>query len=207
METIYRTTAPLVLASRSPRRIDFLTALGLHFQVIPADVDESFIEGETFEEHVLRLSEKKARAVSAQHPEAYILGADTLVAVEKRLLGKPEDGEDAARMLRMLSGNTHRVISGFSIIRESTGDIYRQCVGTDVTMRTVFPEEIEAYTATQEPLDKAGAYAIQGMAMTMVTDVQGSYTNVVGLPVPEVMTALMELGAIVVNEQDTMTNE
>ena len=206
MTTIYRTTAPLMLASRSPRRIDFLTALGLQFRVIPADVDESFMEGETFEEHVLRLSVKKARAVSAHHSEEYILGADTLVAVENRLLGKPEDKEDAARMLRILSGNTHRVISGFSIIRESTGDIHRQCVETGVTMRNIHPNEIEAYTATKEPLDKAGAYAIQGMAMTMVTEVQGSYTNVVGLPVPEVITALMELGAVVVERQD-MTHE
>jgi len=203
VKTIYRTTAPLVLASRSPRRIDFLTALGLQFQVLPADVDESFMEGETFEEHVLRLSEKKARAVSSYHPEAFVLGADTLVAVGDGLLGKPENGEDAARMLRILSGNTHQVISGFSIIRESTRDMYRRCVRTGVTMRNILPEEIDAYAATREPLDKAGAYAIQGMAMTMVTDVQGSYTNVVGLPVPEVMTALMELGAVVVDNEDT----
>lgn len=202
MTTIYRTTAPLILASRSPRRIDFLTALGLQFRAVPADVDESFMEGETFEEHVLRLSEKKARAVSADLPDAYVLGADTLVAVDDRLMGKPVDGEDAARMLRVLSGRTHRVISGFSIVRESTGAAYRQCVETDVTMRRILPEEIEAYTKTQEPLDKAGAYAVQGMAMTMVTEVRGSYTNVVGLPVPEVMTALMELGAVVVNRQD-----
>jgi len=201
--TIYRTTAPLILASRSPRRIDFLNNLGLQFQVLPADVDESFVEGETFEEHVLRLSEKKARAVSPRYPEAYVLGADTLVAVDDQLLGKPEDRAHAARMLRMLSDNTHRVISGFCIVRESTGDIHAQCVETDVTMREILPEEIEAYTATEEPLDKAGAYAIQGMAMTMVTEVNGSYTNVVGLPVPEVMTALMSLGAVVVNTKDT----
>ncbi|MBN1883392.1 MAG: septum formation protein Maf [Deltaproteobacteria bacterium] len=203
MTTIYRTTAPLILASRSPRRIDFLSTLGLQFRVIPADVDETFRAGETFEEHVLRLSVEKARAVSVHHPDAYILGADTLVAVDNRLLGKPEDPEDAARMLRILSGNTHRVISGFSIIREATESIYKQCVETDVTMRNILPEEIEAYAATLEPLDKAGAYAIQGMAMAMVTKIEGSYTNVVGLPVPEVITALMELGAVVVNRQDT----
>jgi septum formation protein len=103
-------------------------------------------------------------------------------------------------MLRVLSGDTHRVVSGFAIIRESTGTAYRHCVKTDVTMRHILPEEIEAYTNSQEPLDKAGAYAVQGMAMTMVTKIEGSYTNVVGLPVPEVMTALMELGAVVVDK-------
>jgi septum formation protein len=193
----------LILASRSPRRIDFLNSLGLEFQVVPADVGESFMEGETFTEHVLRLSEKKARAVSPRFPDAYVLGADTLVAVDGKLLGKPENRAEAARMLRMLSGNTHRVISGFCIVRESTGDIHARCVETGVTLRDVLPEEIEAYTATEEPLDKAGAYAIQGMAMTMVTEVTGSYTNVVGLPVPEVVTALMDLGAVVVKGQDT----
>jgi septum formation protein len=195
-EGLYRTHKRIVLASHSPRRRELLTALGIVFEVIGADVDESARAGESVEEHVLRLAGQKAWAVSSSHPDAVVLGADTVVVVDKTVLGKPADQKDAARMLGMLSGRTHEVLTGIAVIVPSCQDAYAQVVRTAVTIRGLDPMEIAAYVATGEPMDKAGAYAVQGMASAFITRIEGSYPNVVGLPTAEVVGLLLTLGAI-----------
>ena len=193
---LYRTIKRIILASHSPRRRELLTALGIVFEVIGTDLDESMTAGESVEEHVLRLAGQKAWAVSCRNPDALVLGADTVVVVDGAVLGKPADEEDAARMLGMLSGRTHEVLTGIAIIPPQCQDAYAQVVRTAVVMRGLDPKEIAAYVATGEPMDKAGAYAVQGMASAFITRIEGSYPNVVGLPTAEVIGLLLTLGAV-----------
>lgn len=174
----------LILASRSPRRRELLAQAGFTFEVDSADVPEHRQSNEDAIRFVTRLAREKAEAVATRRPElasnAIILGADTVVVVDDEVLGKPHDAEDAARMLRVLSGRTHQVITGVCLAkggeRQSAAEV------TFVRFSTVSDEEIEAYVATGEPLDKAGAYAIQGRAGRWVPRIQGCYFNVVGLP-------------------------
>lgn len=204
----------LVLASASPRRQELLRNAGISFVIQPADVDETPLPGESPRGCAERLACDKALAVWKTRPQDQVLGADTIVVVDNTILGKPADGEDAARMLRMLSGRVHQVITGVCTVRATCAD----ATGTDrvnqqlparqlktdnrelttasettlVTMSAISEDEIQAYVATGEPMDKAGAYAIQGMASRWIPRIEGDYSNVVGLPVALVYRMLRE---------------
>lgn len=187
----------IILASASPRRSELLQQVGFDFEVIPSQVDETEITGETPEEHVIRLSLDKAREVSTRDDidGRWVIGSDTIVLRDAEILGKPLDSEDAARMLRSLSGRTHQVLSGYAILDRGTGENRAAAVTTRVTFRSLTDAEIAGYIATGEPTDKAGSYAIQGLGAFMVSRIEGSYSNVVGLPLCEVVQALEMLGA------------
>lgn len=193
---LFRSRGHIILASNSPRRRELLLSVGIGFDVIPADVDESYLLGERFDEHVTRLSEEKARAIADRFPGAFVLGSDTIVVIDDTLLGKPGDESEAQAMLSRLSGRTHTVFTGFCLIAKTTGIKRAGFVSSKVTMKELTSDEIEAYVATGEPMDKAGAYAIQGYSAYMVARVEGSYTTIVGLPLTEVIGLLKEVGAI-----------
>lgn len=179
-------TPTLVLASASPRRRELLGRLGVPFDVRPADVDEAPRPGEPAEALVRRLAVDKAEAVlaAAPEPELVVLGADTLVAVDGEVLGKPLDADDARRMLRLLSGSRHQVLTGVALaVRFGTAaSLDVEVAVTNVTMAAWTDEEIDAYVASGEPMDKAGSYAIQEVGDRFVTSIEGSFDNVVGLP-------------------------
>jgi septum formation protein len=170
----------LVLASKSPRRAELLEAAGLPFIVRAAEVDETPREAETPEDYVLRLAEEKACAVPCQ-PDEIVLGADTTVVLDGAILGKPVDAADAARMIDSLAGRRHEVLTGVCL--RAGNRIERQCASTSVWFAPMQPSEIREYVASGEPMDKAGAYGIQGLASRYIQRVEGPYTNVVGLPV------------------------
>ena len=185
----------LVLASASPRRRDLLSAIGIHFQVVPANIDEGAADNESPVAHVKRLALAKARRVSEKIPDRWVLGADTIVVKDKQILGKPRDEQEAKRMLSMLSHATHTVYTGYALVHARRPEIEK--IGyarSNVLIRRLAPEEIAAYVRTGEPMDKAGAYAVQGIGAAIVERVSGSYTNVVGLPLCEVARDLKELG-------------
>ena len=188
------TNAKLILASQSPRRKYLLEQAGLHFSVIPSPFDENRIAPEAPAAYVRRLAEAKANSVAVQYPAAWVIGADTIVAADNRLLGKPGSTEEARSMLNCLSGKTHQVHTGFCISRSSTHTMFSDAVCTDVTFKALSDKEIEWYIRTGEPFDKAGAYAIQGMGTFLVRRISGSYSNVVGLPVCEVVEILIREG-------------
>lgn len=171
----------VMLASASPRRAELLRAAGIAFDVQPADVDETLHEGETPEAYVRRVAIEKARTIAARAPDAVVIAADTTVVVDEHILAKPADDEDARRMLRLLSGRSHEVLTGVCVARGR--DEETRVVSTLVTFAPLADEEIAWYVASGEPADKAGAYAIQGLASRFVTRIDGSYSNVVGLPV------------------------
>lgn len=181
----------LILASCSPRRSELLTLAGIPFDAVSPDVDETC--GLSAGEAVAVLSARKAEAVGAQFPGRFVLAADTLVAADGIPLGKPRDAEDAARMLRMLSGRTHQVYTGVSV-RSPDGRLFTETDCSDVTFCPVPEEEILAYVRTGEPLDKAGAYALQGRASLWITRLEGSYSSVIGLPLYLVRRLLLEAG-------------
>jgi septum formation protein len=172
----------LVLASGSPRRRALLRRLGRPFRVVVPDVDERALPGEDPARHVRRLALAKARAVARRVPAGLVLGADTVVALDGRILGKPRDARDAVLMLSLLSGRTHEVLTGVALVAGGARRGPTAVVRTRVTMRPLRAGEIRDYVAGGEPLDKAGAYAIQGGARRFVERVEGSRTNVVGLP-------------------------
>jgi septum formation protein len=186
----------LVLASASPRRRELLQQIGLRFQVIPSRAEEQVLQGETPEEHVIRLSLDKATEVANRDDISgrWFIGSDTIVLCDNRILGKPEDELHAATMLRQLSGREHQVLSGYAIIDRQTGKQRSAAVSTKVWFRQLTESEITSYIATGEPADKAGAYAIQGMGICFVARIEGSYTNVVGLPLCKLTLAMKELG-------------
>lgn len=186
---------PLILASNSPRRKRLLQQIGLPFRSLPSDVDENQAPGEPPVKAVL-LAEKKAKAVYSQSKESWILGADTMVVVGRRILGKPRDHEDIHSMLSRLSGQEHEVITGFCLLNPSGGMAHSEAITTLVKMKRLGEEEINAYVATGEPFGKAGGYAIQGVGAFMVESISGSYTNVVGLPVCALIKSLLALGAL-----------
>ena len=186
----------IVLASASPRRCELLESAGIIFTVFPGDVDETPFAGEEPVAHVLRLAEGKASDVSTRVAGRFFIGADTIVLADKEIMGKPRDNADAVRMLRKLSGKVHQVITGFAVLDRETGSVESRSISTDVTFKTLEDEEISVYVATGCPLDKAGAYAIQGGAAYMVERIDGSYTNVVGLPLCEVVETLRKMGAL-----------
>jgi septum formation protein len=170
----------LVLASRSPRRSELLLAAGFRFTVRAADIDETPREGEDPGDYVLRLAEEKARAVILAEDEI-VLAADTTVVLRNEILGKPKDATDAARMLRALSGQRHEVMTGVCLRR--TDQMLRDIVSTSVWFARLNSREIKDYVSSGEPMDKAGAYGIQGLASRYIERIDGSYSNVVGLPV------------------------
>jgi septum formation protein len=183
---------PVVLASASPRRVEFLRRLVEEFEVLPADLDETPHPGEAPKEMALRLATEKARHVALLRPAALVIGADTVVEIGGKSLGKPTDPLDAGRMLQELSGKWHQVITGVCMI--APGHIERFAETTEVLFRQVTPEEIRAYVQTGEPMDKAGAYAIQGGAASFVDGIKGSLTNVIGFPLEEVKKRLGQIG-------------
>ncbi len=185
----------LILASASPRREELLSLTGIGFRVVPGEVNEQIEDGESPEEHVLRLSAEKADAVAGQHPDAWVLGADTVVTIDGEILGKPARRDEAREMICRLSGRTHRVVTGFTIVRTASGDRCSRAVSSEVTFREIAPEEIEWYISTEEPYDKAGGYAVQGRAALFIREIRGSHTNVIGLPICEVVETLRDLGA------------
>lgn len=177
---------PLVLASTSPRRRWLLEKLGRPFDVIGPDVAEVAHPGELPDVFAQRMADEKAGEVAARRPEAWILAADTVVARDREALGKPRDAADAVAMLTALAGRAHTVFTGVALRRPGGAIAERVVVGTPVVFRTLARAEIDAYLATGEPFDRAGAYAIQGEGAHLVDRVEGSYTNVIGLPLPEV---------------------
>jgi septum formation protein len=195
----------IVLASASPRRQELLRNAGIPFTVQPADINETPLAGESPRDCAERLAREKALAVSQSGPQDYVLGADTIVVVEHAILGKPRDFDHARSMLRLLSGRTHAVITGVCVVQPVVGG---QCSvasknktqvaseTTLVTMCEISDNEIRDYIATGEPMDKAGAYAIQGIASRWIPRIAGDYSNVVGLPVALVYAILRERGAI-----------
>lgn len=188
----------IILASRSPRRKDLMAAAGLVFRVVAADIEEIARPGESPAAFAERAAREKAEAVAARLPERpggrIIIGCDTVVTIDGAILGKPEDAEEASAMLRRLSGRSHRVLSGLCVLRVP-GRLGTRVVETQVDFRSLGEADIARYVATGEPMDKAGAYAIQGGAAHMVASIRGSYTNVVGLPVFELVGLLGEIGA------------
>lgn len=184
----------LILASASPRRAELLRNAGVGFEVVPAHVAESRRPGEPAEEFVRRLARDKAQAVAAREPSRLVLGADTEVVVEGEVLGKPRDAGDAARMLRLLSGRSHWVTTGVCLLGPGVADTRTET--TRVSFDQLSEEEIRDYIASGEPMDKAGAYAIQGIASRWIMRLDGCYFNVVGLPVPLVYRMLREHDAI-----------
>ena len=191
------TTLNIVLASASPRRRELLAQLGLSFAVVPSNADESVLPGESPEEHVTRLSRDKAMEVAHRDEQQarWFIGSDTVVVRDDQILGKPADHEAARNMLSSLSGRSHRVVSGYAVFDKRSGNTVSGAVITRVFFKHLTDTEIEGYIATGEPFDKAGAYAIQGIGSFMIPAIEGSYTNVVGLPLCEVIAALEELGA------------
>lgn len=185
-----------ILASASPRRQQLLREIGLQFDVIPGDVNEDFLLDELPVDYVTRMSREKSYAIAEQMPDAWVLGADTIVIIDGEVLGKPQTRENAREMLKKLSGREHRVITGFTIVKKSAQTVVSQVVESSVVFKEIEMDELEWYINSPEPYDKAGAYAVQGMAGYFVKEIHGSYTNVVGLPLTEVVTVLKEVGAV-----------
>lgn len=182
----------IVLASASPRRRELLSLITEHFTVCPADADETLRDAPLGEE-VTRLSRLKAEAVQAQHPNAVCIGSDTMVTIDGLRLGKPKDADEAASMLRRLRGRTHEVLTGLAVLTPD-GGAHTLHTCTRVTFRDFAEDELAAYLATGEPLDKAGAYGIQGLGGLLVAGIQGDYHNVVGLPVCRLGRMLLDFG-------------
>ena len=189
-------TLPLLLASASPRRRELLERVGVPVEVQPADIDESTRDGESPEAYVARLARAKATAI-ARRSGRWVLAADTTVAIGGAILGKAETADEAADMLRRLSGRTHRVLTAFALIGERDGEpcVREGLVASDVAMVELDAATLADYLASGEWRGKAGAYAIQGIGAALVSAVHGSVTNVAGLPLAEVIAALREAGA------------
>ncbi len=190
----------LILASKSPRRSELLRKVGLEFEVVPSGVQEDFVKGESPQDHVIRLAEAKAKQVGSNYPERWVVAADTIVYINGSILGKPDDRQEALEMLRCLSGQEHWVLTGFAVCHLAKGKADKEAVQTAVKMKDLVPAEIEWYVQTGEPFDKAGGYAIQGIGSFMIELIRGSYTNVVGLPLCELIQMLNRLGAITISE-------
>ncbi len=190
----------LILASKSPRRRYLLEQAGLSFSVIPSDIDETTVPLSSPEVYVRVLSEAKAEYIAKKHPEKWVIGADTIVLKDGAVLGKPGSIDEARSMLNQLSGQPHQVFTGYSILCKSKNRIFSETVQTEVLFKNLSDEEIEWYIRTKEPFDKAGAYAIQGLGTFLVKRINGSYTNVVGLPVCEVIEFLIQEGVVGLRE-------
>ena len=186
----------LILASKSPRRKELLEQAGLIVTVVPSCVDEDGINITAPENLVKTLAEAKARDVAGAYPESWVIGADTIVLIDGEILGKPDSTETARRMIQQLNGQAHEVFTGYAFFCEAMNTCISGVEKTDVHFRNLSQQEIEWYIQTDEPYDKAGAYAIQGLGSFLVKRICGSYTNVVGLPVGEVLEHLFKTGII-----------
>jgi len=183
-----------ILASASPRRRELLASIGLDFEVIPSHVPEIHQEGEAPEEYVARLSRDKAHALAVQYPAQWVIAADTTVLLGDQLLEKPVDANDAMRMLGTIAGKTHIVYTGVTLERAEGEYRDTRVAESEVRMLPLSPREIEWYVATGEPLDKAGAYAVQGIGAMFIDSIHGSYTNVVGLPLATLFQMMRKAG-------------
>ncbi|MBI4296514.1 MAG: septum formation inhibitor Maf [Chloroflexi bacterium] len=184
----------IVLASASPRRAELLSQAGLKFEVDPSEYEEEIIAGLGPHELAKRLSLEKAKRVASKYRNALVIAADTFGVLQGKILGKPKTGAEAKQMLEMLSGQAHLVITGFTIIDTETDKTVSRSVETKVYFRELTPAEIEAYVKSGEPLDKAGAYAIQGLGAVIVERIEGDYFNVIGLPLSALAESLKEFG-------------
>jgi septum formation protein len=193
---LFTTRAPLILASSSPRRQQMLRTMGLDFKVIPAEVDETPLPGETPRDFASRMAIAKARAVAASRPDAWVLGADTVVTRDGVILGKPKDRADALVILHHLAGRTHQVLSAICLCSQAQGIEQTEVDTTEVTFIPAVDHLLTAYIATGEPLDKAGAYGIQGAGAFLVRRIEGSCANVIGLPIDRVITLLLQHGVV-----------
>jgi septum formation protein len=191
--TELRAVPRLILASKSPRRAELLTRLGLTFEVVPADIPEDVIGDETPESQTERLSVAKAQKVAADRPEALVVGGDTVVVRDGVILGKPRDEDEAVAMLSSLAGRTHRVVSGLALVFPG-GDIHSGHLSTEVVFRSFKDDLARCYAETGEPLDKAGAYGIQGLGSALVKEIRGDYHTVMGLPLPLLLDLLRKGG-------------
>lgn len=187
----------IVLASASPRRSELLASVGIKFQIIPSHIDETQQTDEKPAAFVQRLSQEKAAEVAQRSTVSgrWFIGSDTIVLCDGEVLGKPDSREHSATMLRMLSGRSHQVISGYAILDRNNNRWIQRSITTEVTFRSLTDHEIDGYIASGEPADKAGSYAIQGLGAFMVTTIKGSYSSVVGLPLAQIIDDLQQLGA------------
>jgi septum formation protein len=186
----------LILASKSPRRRYLLEQAGLEFSVIPSNFKENSLSLSSPESYVRRLAEAKAKDISQKYPESWVIGADTIVFIDNAMLGKPHTRPEAHEMLRRLSGKTHQVLTGYCICCEAMDRLFSETIITDVCFKELTKLQINWYIDSGEPFDKAGAYAIQGIGTFLVKRIHGSYTNVVGLPICEVMDFLLYEGVV-----------
>ncbi|MEE9911798.1 MAG: Maf family protein [Deltaproteobacteria bacterium] len=189
-------SAPFILASASPRRLELLRSVGLKFKILPAHIDETRLAGETPRTHVRRLSRDKAQAIAGQHPQALVLGADTIVVIDGLILGKPKNKKQAREMLERLSGRQHTVFTGFTIACDGCRISRTRVVQSAVYFKAISSEEMNWYVHCDEPYDKAGGYAVQGRGASFIKAIRGSYTNVIGLPLCEVLEELKTLNAV-----------
>jgi len=186
------TALHVILASQSPRRRELLTLVGITHDVRPADIDETYFAGERPSEHAERLARGKADAIAARKPDALVIGSDTIVVLDGDVLGKPGDDADAARMLARLGGRSHTVITALAVAWR--GETHSAVEEVGVTFHPLTNDEIAAYIATREPMDKAGAYGIQGYGATLVARVDGDYFAVMGLSLQLLIRVLRSLG-------------
>jgi septum formation protein len=193
----------IILASQSPRRRYLLEQAGLQFSVVPSRFDESSVTLSDPKPYVKQLAENKAGDVAENYPEDWIIGADTIVLIDGEILGKPDTRDEAESMLKKLSGNNHHVLTGYCIRCKTKGIIYSNAARTVVQFKELSEREVQWYIDTKEPFDKAGAYAIQGLGSFLVKRINGSYTNVVGLPVCEVMEFFIQEGVISFNHAES----
>jgi septum formation protein len=182
----------IILASQSPRRRDLLTLIGIRHDVLPADLDETMLPGEEPAAHAERLARAKAEQLARQHPDAVVVGSDTIVVIDDVVLGKPRDAAEARRMLRQLSGRSHTVMTAVAVARGGRTVSAVELVG--VTFRSLSDAEIDAYIDTGEPMDKAGAYGIQGYGAVIVERIEGDYFAVMGLALGVLVKLLREVG-------------
>ncbi|QPJ61090.1 MAG: septum formation inhibitor Maf [Candidatus Nitronauta litoralis] len=183
----------LILASKSPRRSELLTQAGITFEVVPAEVDEITDPNLPIHENIKNLAALKAKWVANNNPDAFVLGADTVVVLDNQIIGKPRDRQDARQILSRLSGNEHQVVTGYALISPDS-QIFSDTVTSAVSFHKLNQETIEDYIESGEPMDKAGAYAIQGLGKQLIKGYEGSYTNIVGLPVDEILHCLKNAG-------------
>ena len=189
-------THKIILASKSPRRRDLLEQLGLNIKIVPSQTDETLVSMQNPEKYVKKLSFLKANNTALFYPDDWVIGADTIVVVSDQILGKPRSKIDAIAMLNKLNNCEHSVFTGFSIVNQKKKIIITQSIETKVFFKCLSREEIKWYVSTGEPFDKAGSYAIQGIGTFLVKRISGSYSNVVGLPVCEVIEILINLNII-----------
>ena len=182
----------VVLASSSPRRRELLRMIGIAHEVMPADIDESYVPGELPAAHAERLAREKGAVIAARQPQSVVISADTIVVIDSRVLGKPGDTDEAARMLRQLSGRTHTVFTAVAVARH--GRVESGVEAVTVTFRELSDEDVAAYISTGEPTDKAGAYGIQGYGATIVARIDGDFFAVMGLALGRMIALLRRIG-------------